>query len=71
MPDWSKVEKYEPNEITCQCGAFFHSHSMFDLARRTVLTKTPCPQCGKDDNVRRASSPPERFTLGPDDVSRS
>ncbi len=70
MPNWSKVEKYEPNEILCRCGALFHSHAMYDLEKKTVLTKVPCPQCGKNDAVRRATSAPEKFTLGPDDVGR-
>ena len=65
--DWS-VFNYPPdNTITCRCGAVFRSHckGVWNDGNTNFihLTRVPCPQCNRHDNVRRAESDPERVTL--------
>ena len=64
--DWSKHDAYSRNDITCECGAFFKSHSklVMDEGKMVVATREPCPQCGKTlGAAKRVSSPPERMVL--------
>lgn len=68
MPDWANVLKYPPSEITCRCGALFHSHAMFDGDTGRMVLREPCPGCGKADTFRKISSPPELIRLGPEDI---
>lgn len=69
--DWTPFARYAPNEIACECGALYRSHSKLVNweGKLTLCTEQPCPQCGaKHGHVRRASSPKESMTLGPKDV---
>ena len=68
MVDWTIVEKYPPNEITCRCGALFHAHAMFDKEKGRKVLRRPCPKCLRDDNFWKISSAPESMTLGPGDL---
>ena len=65
--DWSVHEKYERSTLACACGAVYLSHYKFlkHQGRLVGVSKDPCPACGKNiDNIRRAESPPERWTIG-------
>jgi hypothetical protein len=68
MTDWTRVLKYPPSEITCRCGALFHTHAMFDGDVGRMVLREPCPGCGHADTIWRVSSPPERMSLGHGDT---
>ncbi len=61
--DWSPFDKYSHNTCYCRCGTVFRAHSRF-FKDYGLVTRTPCPGCGKNSDVRRASSDPETFTIG-------
>ena len=62
--DWSEFNKWPESEITCGCGAVYQSHCKFvNEPKRGTVSRRPCPGCGRTDDVRQASSPPERMTI--------
>ena len=63
--DWTPLLKYEPNENECRCGKVFISHSKF-VKDKGMITRFPCPGCGRSDRVRRSSSPPEKWSIDAD-----
>lgn len=64
--DWEPLHQYGKQEIECRCGKVFRSYAKgvsHDGSFR-LFTETPCPSCGSDNDVRRASSGPESWTIG-------
>jgi len=65
--EWRAFDPYPENTVYCHCGAVFRSHTkavMRPVPR--IISRKSCPSCGKDDDLRRASSDPERMTIGKD-----
>lgn len=64
--DWTKHDEFPESTCYCRCGAVFRSHSkmVFDGVPKTI-TRRPCPACKRDDDCRRISADPEKFTLEP------
>lgn len=69
--DWTPFDKYPLSENACWCGAMFHAHMKVVLVgdKLTPFTRTPCPGCGKNDNIRRSTSAPERMSIEASDVA--
>ena len=64
LKPWDQIRKNgDPPECQCRCGAIFHAYAQMDMDARKSITETPCPGCGKNDNVWRVSYPPEKFTI--------
>lgn len=61
--DWSIFDKYPEDTCDCRCGKVFRTHSKFVAELSRVITRKPCPDCGKNDNFRKISSDPEKWTL--------
>ena len=59
--DWSGFN-WPEDECECCCGALFRSHTKW-VTNRGVVSRKPCPACGRDDNYRRVTSEPELVTL--------
>ena len=53
--DWSKFIDFE-DTCHCRCGKVFRSHAKFVIAVKKVITRKPCPQCGKDNDCMRVCS---------------
>jgi hypothetical protein len=63
--DWTAFNKYSEDTIECRCGAVYRSHAKAKLLETgfTVITRKPCPACGKDrGHVRSARTDPETWT---------
>lgn len=61
--DWSKHDQYPKDECECICGTSFMSHSKFIMSDKpALLSREPCPSCGKHD-IRGSRSSPETFTI--------
>jgi len=61
--DWSEFEggKYQ---CRCTCGVDFSSYAQYDYkSRKKLITKDPCPGCGKDDKCWTVHSDPEQWEL--------
>lgn len=74
-PDWTVFDQYPPSELTCQCGAVWHSHSkiIYVKALQTLVhvARTPCPACDKRTTIVRArSSERDSLAYGRGDVGR-
>lgn len=64
--DWSVFEGMSKTTCHCRCGTVYSSHAkgIGVKGEFQMITKTPCPACGKNvNNCRRYSTPPERWTL--------
>ena len=61
--DWSVFDKYSESTCYCRCGCVFQSHSKIDMELRRSIARKPCPECGKNDDLRRVSSGPEIMTI--------
>ena len=69
--DWSIFDQYPKNEIECECGAIYHSHSKCTSVGGmfTIVTRTACPSCNKQfGHVRAARSDWISESIGPEDV---
>jgi len=60
--EWAIFDQYPENTCECMCGAVYRSHSRYTMARG-LISRKPCPACGKDNGVRRSSSDPEYMTI--------
>ncbi len=63
--DWAGFDSFPENTCECTCGAVFRSHSRYSHSRG-LISRIPCPTCGKDDALRKASSDVERVSIGRD-----
>lgn len=66
--DWSELDKYAEDYCECKCGATFRSHTKFVWIDAIggigkIVSRKPCPSCGSRVNLRRTTSPPERFII--------
>lgn len=61
--DWSAFAAYPPNTNYCRCGAVYRSHAKIAMALRRTVTKEPCPECGRHDDLRMSSSEPEAWRI--------
>lgn len=63
--DWRPLLKYKENVVECKCGAVYRSHTkgVWVEGRFAVISRKPCPACGKVNNVKRSTSPPETLIL--------
>jgi hypothetical protein len=65
-PDWSEMDRFGKSTCYCRCETVFRSQAKvaFDASGKPwLLTRTPCPACGRDDACRRVSSDPETMTI--------
>jgi len=63
--DWSVFDTHPEMTCDCRCGAVFRSHAkVVTIPAVRLVTRRPCPNCRKHGDVRRASSDPEKFTIG-------
>jgi hypothetical protein len=69
--DWAEFDRYPENTCRCRCGTEFRSHSkLANVGGRFVLvTRRPCPACGRDDSLNASRSDPESFSVGGNDRS--
>lgn len=64
--DWTPLLKYSENTIECACGTIYRSHSkgMAYHESITIVTRKPCPSCGRDhDHVRACRSDVEEYSV--------
>ncbi len=63
--DWSVFDAYERSEVSCHCGTEFLSHAKaaMTLTPPRVVSRQPCPGCGKHDTIRAARSGPEKWSI--------
>lgn len=62
--DWTVFDKYSEDTCYCGCGAVFRSHGKFvNKPKCGLVTRKPCPACGKNDDICRLSADPETFTI--------
>jgi hypothetical protein len=64
--DWSSFDQYPEHTCECSCGCTFRSHCkvVSDGIAMHIVTRKPCPTCGKDNELRSARSDPETMTIG-------
>jgi hypothetical protein len=63
--DWSKFTDPPCTTVTCRCGYVFRSHAKTVKVdgRWIAVSKEPCIQCGRSDNIWKVSTDPESFTI--------
>ncbi len=62
--DWTVFDQYPESTCYCNCDAIFRSHAKIVMSIRRSVSRKPCPDCGKNDNLRRVSSDPETYIIG-------
>ena len=62
--DWSKFDEFPENTNYCRCGTIFQSHSKCVIQNQIfgLFTRKSCPQCRKNNNIRRSCSPKEKWS---------
>jgi hypothetical protein len=68
--DWQRMDQFAEDDIFCRCGMSYHSHAkaVMQDGHMVVITRKPCPVCGKSvGNARRVSHPTEYMTLRRED----
>jgi hypothetical protein len=63
--DWSRLDAYPEDTVTCRCGGVYRSHVkvVADRSGLHTFSRKPCPNCGSRLRVQSASSDPEVMTL--------
>jgi len=63
--DWSGFDKYEESVCDCRCGTSFLSHDKLikDGDRLKIVTRKPCPSCGRNDDIRAVHGPTEVWSV--------
>lgn len=61
-PDWPE------DTVECRCGKVFRSHGRYSMTKG-LISKKPCPSCGKHE-LRRLSSDPEPMIITKKDVQK-
>jgi len=59
--DWTVFDKYPENTCECHCGTTFRSHSkavILDDGSMGLFARKPCPNCGKNNEMRAVRSDP-------------
>lgn len=64
MIDWSAFDTFPESVVTCVNDHTYRSHAKMvaGTEHMDLIARRPCPTCGIV-NIRRASSPPESFTI--------
>jgi len=59
--DWSSFDKYLESNCECSCGVTFQSHAkaVRDGISWTLVSRKPCPKCGKSSGLRSIRSDSE------------
>lgn len=60
--NWEIFDKYPQEHLECWCGARFHSHVKF-LDELGLISRVPCPQCGKDYNIKKVHGKTETWEV--------
>jgi len=53
--DWSTFNKSAEQNCQCGCGSIFRSHAKFVSKLGKVVSRKPCPECGKNDDLRQTT----------------
>lgn len=63
--DWSVFDKYPDDTCFCRCGSEFRSHAKFATVAGSsgLVSRKPCPACGKADDIWMVSADSETYTL--------
>lgn len=59
--DWTGIDWED--SLTCACGRQFRSASRYVAALERVVSRRPCPGCGRQDRIVHAEMDPETFTV--------
>jgi Zn finger protein HypA/HybF involved in hydrogenase expression len=62
MIDWKKFDKRVTTQCECKCGELFNSHGGVDYETKTLVSKDPCPKCGKH-SLRKVTNLAEKYNL--------
>ncbi len=58
---WEIFDGDPESDCHCKCGEVFFSHvkAIYDSGsgKRRLVSRKPCPSCGKDNALRRAVDP--------------
>ncbi len=69
--DWSIFCHGDEAQVSCRCGGRYSSYVKGIWVAEDeykMHSQRPCPNCGKDDDIYRAASEPESFTVTAADV---
>jgi len=61
--DWTVFDSYPFDEVSCRCGAVFHTHTKCDMQTLKLISRIPCPACGQNNNIRGSRSVGESVTI--------
>jgi len=63
--DWSQFDQAPESTCYCRCEATYRSHTKLirDQDQLKHITRSPCPGCGRNDNLRRISGDPEHMEI--------
>jgi hypothetical protein len=65
--DWSSFDRFSESTCFCRCGQTFRSHAKLVTAASKLtmrlVTRKPCPSCGKDDDCKRVEDDPEVWSI--------
>jgi len=65
--DWTTFDRFPESTLTCACGATFRSHSKYVLGSG-IVSRKPCPGCGKTNLIAASRGDPEEMTIGRGDI---
>jgi len=63
MINWMEFDKWTKDTCYCRCDKIFRSHGRFDMKAGRIITRLPCPNCGKNDDCYRIQSDPETMEI--------
>lgn len=71
MTDWTASDKYPEDTCECRCGAVWASHAKYvGDPKPSLVTRRPCPACGRTDQCVAVRSGWEPMSFGTEDVKK-
>jgi hypothetical protein len=64
--DWTVFDRWSESTVYCRCETAFRSHAKFIIQAdgSGLISRKPCPDCGRHDSIWKTSSDPEFMTIG-------
>lgn len=64
--NWAPCDGYPEDTCRCRCGAIFRSHvkALNGPKGFMMMSRKPCPACGRRDYLKEARGEPEQWTIG-------
>ena len=63
LEEIAKIKHSHSATLTCDCGTVWRSPNRYSGRLTCIVSKIPCPKCGRQDRIKRATGDPESWKV--------